>query len=41
LKAARIPIPNCLDACRSTLKLCLRTGCWDSGTSRYCGLMKQ
>ena len=31
----------CLDNCRSVKKSCLQTGCWNNGSSRYCGLMKQ
>jgi hypothetical protein len=40
-KFARTTVANCLEACRVSRLICLRTGCWDSGTSRYCGLMKQ
>jgi hypothetical protein len=42
---ARMTVPAvlaaCLDNCRSVQKACLRNGCWDNGSSRYCGLMKQ
>ena len=33
------PYPTRL--CRSSRLICLRTGCWDTGTSRYSGLTKQ
>jgi hypothetical protein len=42
---ARMTVPAvhsaCLDNCRSVQKSCLQTGCWNNGSSRYCGLMKQ
>jgi hypothetical protein len=34
-------ITACLERCRSAQKSCMQTGCWDNGSSRYCGLMKQ
>ncbi len=40
-KFARTTISNCLELCRASRQICLRTGCWDTGTSRYCGLLKQ
>ena len=41
LKIARTAVSSCLETCRANRQICLRTGCWDSGTSKYCGLMKQ
>jgi hypothetical protein len=41
IKFARATISNCLELCRASRQICLRTGCWDNGTSRYCGLLKQ
>ena len=32
---------KCVQGCYASQSICMRTGCWDSGTSRYCGLMKQ
>ncbi len=32
---------KCVATCHLSQSICMRTGCWDSGTSRYCGLMKQ
>ena len=41
IKIARAAVSRCMETCRSSRFICLRTGCWDSGTSRYCGLTKQ
>ena len=41
VKFARATVSNCLEICRATRQICMRTGCWDNGTSKYCGLMKQ
>lgn len=32
---------NCVASCRARLAYCKHTGCWDNGTSRYCGLLRQ
>ena len=32
---------NCVANCRASLAYCKHTGCWDNGTSRYCGLSRQ
>jgi len=32
---------NCIATCRQRFNYCRNTGCWDSGTSRYCGLLRQ
>ena len=40
-KFARMSVQQCLEGCRTSRLICLRTGCWDTGTNRYCGLMKQ
>jgi len=34
-------VGNCIAACRQRFNYCRSTGCWDSGTSRYCGLLRQ
>jgi hypothetical protein len=41
MKNARTELANCLANCHTSRQVCTRTGCWDTGTSRYCGLMKQ
>lgn len=41
---ARLPagqIQPCMENCRVAQANCVRSGCWASGGSRYCGLMKQ
>ena len=37
----RSSISTCLTSCGLRLSACKRTGCWDSGPQRYCGLLKQ
>jgi hypothetical protein len=34
-------VSNCLAICHARLAVCRKTGCWDNGTNRYCGLMRQ
>jgi hypothetical protein len=41
LKTARTVISNCRALCHTSQQICMRTGCWDNGASRYCGLLKQ
>ncbi len=41
LKFARVAPAQCLGNCHLSRQICMRTGCWDTGTNRYCGLMKQ
>jgi len=31
----------CLTNCSARQAICVRTGCWDSGTHVYCGLLTQ
>jgi hypothetical protein len=41
---ARLPagqIKPCLEGCRASQAYCIRSGCWQNGASRYCGLTKQ
>ena len=37
----RASISVCLTNCGVRQSACLKTGCWDSGPQRYCGLLKQ
>jgi len=37
----RTLVPNCIAECRARMSVCRQTGCWDSGTNRYCGLTRQ
>jgi hypothetical protein len=32
---------QCIADCHTRLNYCKQTGCWDNGTSRYCGLMRK
>lgn len=40
-KAAKTTLSNCLTTCGVRRSACMRTGCWDNGQQRYCGLAKQ
>jgi hypothetical protein len=31
----------CVTNCGARQSICLKTGCWDSGVQKYCGLLKQ
>ncbi|HZP70456.1 MAG TPA: hypothetical protein VFB29_10985 [Pseudolabrys sp.] len=37
----RSSISTCVTNCGVRRASCMRTGCWDSGPQRYCGLLKQ
>jgi len=37
----RSAIPACVTACGARQSYCMKTGCWDSGFQKYCGLLKQ
>jgi hypothetical protein len=37
----RASISVCLTNCGVRQSACLKTGCWNSGPQRYCGLLKQ
>jgi len=37
----RASIPTCITNCGLRQSLCKKTGCWDSGVQKYCGLLKQ
>lgn len=39
-KTARVTVSVCVTGCGARLSACLKNGCWDSGTQRYCGLAK-
>ena len=34
-------LSSCLTICGARRSACMRTGCWDNGNVRYCGLAKQ
>ncbi len=31
----------CINACGARQATCRQTGCWDNGSSQYCGLLRQ
>jgi len=37
----RSTLSSCITNCGVRRTVCRRTGCWDSGTQKYCGLLKQ
>jgi hypothetical protein len=37
----RSSISTCLTNCGFRQSLCMKTGCWDTGLQKYCGLLKQ
>ncbi len=37
----RTYVANCITSCHTRLSICKQTGCWDSGTRKYCGLTRQ
>ncbi len=39
-KTARMSVSVCLTGCGARLSACVKTGCWDDGTQRYCGLSR-
>ena len=34
-------ISTCVTNCGLRQSLCMKTGCWDNGFQKYCGLLKQ
>jgi hypothetical protein len=39
--ADRSLISICVTNCGARHSMCMKTGCWDSGIQKYCGLLKQ
>jgi hypothetical protein len=37
----RSSLSTCLTNCGLRQSACIKSGCWDSGPQRYCGLLKQ
>lgn len=33
--------PVCITNCRTRGAMCTRTGCWDTGTRKYCGMTRR
>ncbi len=34
-------VSACVTACGARQSYCMKTGCWNNGASRYCGLTRQ
>lgn len=39
-KTARTTVSVCLTGCGTRLSACVKSGCWDDGRQRYCGLSR-
>lgn len=37
----RSTLSICITNCGLRQSVCMKTGCWDSGMQKYCGLLKQ
>lgn len=37
----RASISVCITNCGARQAMCIKTGCWDNGTQKYCGLARQ
>jgi predicted RNA-binding Zn ribbon-like protein len=37
----RSKLSTCLTSCGARQSTCMKTGCWNSGVQKYCGLLKQ
>jgi len=40
-KNSRALVGDCIADCRARTNYCKQTGCWDNGSKRYCGLLRQ
>ena len=40
-KMPRALAGDCIANCRARTNYCKQTGCWDDGSRRYCGLLRQ
>ena len=38
---AQTRVSACISMCQARMNSCRQTGCWDTGRSRYCGLLRQ
>jgi hypothetical protein len=37
----RSTLSACITNCGLRQSVCMKTGCWDSGIQKYCGVLKQ
>lgn len=38
---AQTRVSACISYCQARMNSCRQNGCWDNGSSRYCGLLRQ
>ncbi|MCK9919235.1 hypothetical protein MXD81_59910 [Microbacteriaceae bacterium K1510] len=38
---SKAQLSSCITTCGQRNAFCLKTGCWDDGAQRYCGLQRQ
>lgn len=39
--ATKTALPMCITNCGQRKAICMKSGCWDSGLQKYCGLLRQ
>jgi len=39
--ASKALLSSCITTCGQRNAFCMKTGCWDDGSQRYCGLQRQ
>lgn len=40
-KAAKGVVAVCITNCGQRQAICVKTGCWDNGAQKFCGLLRQ
>lgn len=39
--ATKSALPMCITNCGQRKAICMKSGCWDNGVQKYCGLVRQ
>lgn len=39
--ATKAALPMCITNCGQRKAICMKSGCWDNGAQKYCGLSRQ
>lgn len=39
--ATKAELPMCITNCGQRKAICMKSGCWDNGAQKYCGLLRQ
>ena len=39
--AKSLPVSVCVTSCGQRQAMCVKTGCWDNGGQKYCGLLRE